>query len=158
MKAIGSAGFLICRSSNANSLGWRVSAELTTVITDISNTWLAPGYLSSSPLTPAMPGQVGEAKTRWPRVALPSAASAGDSSVDRAKTVSVSRKSRPMIASVGVLTLFAGCAALVHECHWLRAVHIARLESIELKAGPFDQRANWPVEMAAAADALPDRG
>jgi hypothetical protein len=41
------------RSSNANSLSWRVSAELTTVITDISNTWLVPGYLSLSPLTPA---------------------------------------------------------------------------------------------------------
>src|SRR3984893_19315966 len=37
------------RSSNANRLWGRVSAEPTTVITDISNTWLVPGYLRSTP-------------------------------------------------------------------------------------------------------------
>ena len=46
------AAYPQCRSSNANSLVVR-SAELTRVYHDISNTWLAHGFLSSSPMTPA---------------------------------------------------------------------------------------------------------
>src|SRR6516225_6043131 len=46
----------------------------------------------------------------------------------------------------------------VHERHRFRAAHVAGLKPIELKAGAFDQRSDRAVEMAAAAQALPDRG
>jgi hypothetical protein len=41
------------RSSNANGLRWRALARANRYYLNISNTWFAPGYLSSSPLTPA---------------------------------------------------------------------------------------------------------
>jgi hypothetical protein len=41
------------RCADPGLSGGQVSAEPTTVITDISITWLVSGYLSSSPLTPA---------------------------------------------------------------------------------------------------------
>jgi hypothetical protein len=41
------------RSSNANSLWWRVLAGVDASCDVISNTWLAPGFRSSSPTTPA---------------------------------------------------------------------------------------------------------
>ena len=46
------AAYPQCRSSNANSLVVR-SAELTRVYHDISNTWLAHGFLSSSSYDPS---------------------------------------------------------------------------------------------------------
>ena len=41
-------------------------------------------------------------------------------------------------------------AALVHEGHHFRARHIARIESLDVKAGVLYQDANCTVEMAAA--------
>ena len=40
--------------------------------------------------------------------------------------------------------------ALVHEGHHFRARHIARIESLDVKAGVLYQVANCTVEMAAA--------
>ena len=44
---------LQCRSSNANSLGWRVRGGPTESYQGISNTWLVYGFVSSRPLSPA---------------------------------------------------------------------------------------------------------
>jgi len=41
------------RSSNGNSLGWRVRGGPTESYQGISNTWLVYGFVSSSPLSPA---------------------------------------------------------------------------------------------------------
>src|SRR6516164_436531 len=49
-------------------------------------------------------------------------------------------------------------ATFIHKRHRFRAAHVAGLEPIELKAGALYQRSDRAVEMAAAAQALPDRG
>src|SRR5215472_1514559 len=49
-------------------------------------------------------------------------------------------------------------ATFIHKRHRFRAAHVPGLEPIELKAGALDQRFDRAVEMAAAAQALPDRG
>jgi hypothetical protein len=46
----------------------------------------------------------------------------------------------------------------IDERHRLRAAHVAGLQPIELKASALDQRSDRAVEMAAATQALPDRG
>src|ERR1700687_2067393 len=61
---------------------------------------------------------------------------------------------RPIVSEITdrqALRLFA------HRARALPA-HVAGLEAIELKAGVLDQRSDRAVEVAAAAQALPDRG
>src|SRR5215472_10781783 len=49
------------------------------------------------------------------------------------------------------------CAAFVHESHELGPAHIARFNTIKLKTGSFNERADGAVKMTAAANPLPDR-
>src|SRR5215212_8033727 len=48
-------------------------------------------------------------------------------------------------------------AAFIHERHRLWSAYIAGFDVVNAKTRPFDHRANWAVEMAAAAD-VPPRG
>src|SRR4051812_40322993 len=48
-------------------------------------------------------------------------------------------------------------AAFIHERHRLWSGHITGFDVVNSKTRPFDHRANWSVEMAAAAD-VPPRG
>lgn len=48
--------------------------------------------------------------------------------------------------------------ALVHEGHRLGALHVARLQPIDVKAGRLDQPGDAAVQVAAAPDAFPHGG
>ena len=44
----------------------------------------------------------------------------------------------------------------IHECHQLRASHVAGVQPFDPKSGLLNQLPNWPIQVTATADSLPD--